>query len=79
LQSYAYQVCLCNQRQIFETQEVNYMIKAQEVKQAWNAPQLSVHGSVEEMTQATCQLKKSTVGSDAFGNFEALGAPYECS
>ena len=55
------------------------MIKAQEAKQAWEAPQLSVHGSVEEMTQATCQLKKSTAGTDAFAQFEALGDPYQCS
>ena len=55
------------------------MIKAQEIKQAWEAPKLSVHGSVEEMTQATCQLKKSTAGSDAFGNFESLGDPFACS
>jgi hypothetical protein len=55
------------------------MIKAQEVKQSWNAPQLTVHGNVEEMTQATCQLKKSTAGSDAFGNFQSMGDPYECS
>ena len=53
-------------------------MQTQEVKKGWEAPQVLVHGNIEELTQDICQDKKNVRSDDLFG-FTSIGDPFECS